>query len=81
MRWSTVVSVEIGVAVLVFGLGMFALTGYWLILVPTWAFGALHINFAVRAWLRWLRRSAASWAVGGASGLSDGLASLDVRQS
>ena len=59
MRWSTVVSVGIGVSVLVFGLVWSALTGYWLILIPTWAFGVLHTNFAVRAWLRWVRRSAA----------------------
>src|SRR5690242_13228881 len=57
MRWTTVGSVGIGVAILVAGLVASALTGYWLILLPTWSFGLLHINFAVRAWLRWARRS------------------------
>ena len=57
MRWTTVGSVGIGVAILVAGLVASALTGYWLILLPTWSFGLLHINFAVRAWLRWTRRS------------------------
>ena len=60
MRWTTVGSVGIGVAILVAGLGASALTGYWLILVPTLSFGLLHINFAVRAWLRWARRSGTS---------------------
>jgi general stress protein CsbA len=60
MRWTTVASVGIGVALLIVGLVASALTGYWLILVPTWSYGLLHINFAVRAWLRWSRRSAAS---------------------
>ena len=60
MRWTTVGSVGIGVAVLVAGLVTSALTGYWLILLPTWSFGLLHINFAVRAWLRWARRSGTS---------------------
>ena len=60
MRWTTVGSVGIGVAILVAGLVASALTGYWLILLPTWSFGLLHINFAVRAWLRWARRSGTS---------------------
>jgi hypothetical protein len=57
MRWTTVASVGIGVVILISGLVASALTGYWLILVPTWSFGLLHINFAVRAWLRWVRRT------------------------
>jgi hypothetical protein len=60
VRWTTVVSVGIGVAILVFGLVASVLTGYWFILLPTWSFGLLHINFAVRAWLRWARRSGTS---------------------
>lgn len=57
MRWTTVGSVGIGVAVLVAGLVASALTGYWLLLLPTWSFGLLHITLAVQAWLRWVRRS------------------------
>ena len=50
MRWTTVGSVGIGVAVLVAGLVASALTGYWLLLLPTWSFGLLHITLAVQAW-------------------------------
>lgn len=60
IRWTTVGSAGIGVAILVAGLVASALTGYWLVLLPTWSFGLLHINFAVRAWLRWVRRSGTS---------------------
>ena len=59
MRWTTAASVGIGVAILVMGLVASALTGYWLVLVPTWSFGLLHINFAVQAWRRWARRAKA----------------------
>jgi len=60
MRWTTAASVGTGVAILVIGLVASALTGYWLILVPIWSFGLLHINFAVQAWLRWTRKVKAS---------------------
>jgi hypothetical protein len=59
MRW-TMASVGIGVAILVEGLVASALTGYWLILLPTWSFGLLHITLAVRSWLRGARRSGTS---------------------
>jgi hypothetical protein len=56
MRRTTAASVGIGLAILIMGLVASALTGYWLILVPTWSFGLLHINFAVQAWRRWARK-------------------------
>jgi hypothetical protein len=60
MRWTTAASVGIGVVILVGGLVASVLTGYWLILLPTWSFGLLHITLAVQSWLRWARRSGTS---------------------
>lgn len=60
MRWTTAASVGVGIAVAATGLVVAVLTGYWLILVPTWLFGLVHIAFTVRAWLRWARRSGIS---------------------
>lgn len=60
MRWTTAVSVGSGVAVAATGLIVAVLTGYWLVLVPTWLVALMHLTFTVRAWLRWRRRAGVS---------------------
>jgi hypothetical protein len=53
IRRSAFMSAGVGAAILALGVVAFVLTGYnWLVLVPIWSFGLLHLGLVARTFRR-----------------------------